>query len=201
MSLIEDKQNPGEVKSAGIPELTHVVIGRRMSMTALNDLLGSIKSSESTEASANDATWVGSVGYENHRDVDEFAQMLADAGVEKLIDVRELPMSRRRGFAKSALSAALAGAGVEYLHLKAMGNPKEFRDLYKSGQVDAGRNAYQRFLLSERHDDLKGLNHVIREKRCALMCVEDDPAICHRQVILDMLSDKIGLELDIARIG
>ena len=198
---MEVRQNPGEVRGAGIAELTHAVLGQRMSMTALDELLTSIEITEPTEAPTPEATWVGSVGYENHRDVDEFARMLADAGVERLIDVRELPLSRRRGFAKSALSAALADAGVEYLHLRAMGNPKEFRDLYKSGQVAAGRDAYQRFLLNERKDDLKDLEHILREKPCALMCVEHDPAVCHRQVILEMLTDEIGLVLSVARIG
>ena len=49
--------------------------------------------------------------------------MLADAGVERLIDVRELPISRRRGFAKTALGEALAAEGVEYLHMRSLGNP------------------------------------------------------------------------------
>ena len=116
-------------------------------------------------------------------------RVLVDANVERLIDVRELPISRKRGFAKTALSEALATAGVEYVHLRALGNPKEFRDLYKSGKVSAGKTAYRRFLLSERCEELADLDRILREKRSALMCVEHDPVICHRQVILDALQD------------
>lgn len=52
------------------------------------------------------AITLGSVGYERHKSVDNFAALLADSGIERLIDGRELPISRRRGFAKSAFSEA-----------------------------------------------------------------------------------------------
>ena len=57
---------------------------------------------------ARDAVWVGSTGYERHKVSDDFVRLLAQAGVERLIDVRELPISRRRGYAKPALADALA---------------------------------------------------------------------------------------------
>jgi len=118
-----------------------------------------------------------------------------------LIDVRELPISRRRGFAKTALAAALAEQGIEYLHLRGMGNPKEFRDLYKSGRVAEGRAGYEQLLAEDRADDLRELAETIHEKRSALMCVEHDEAVCHRQVIFAALRDQVGLELRIDRIG
>lgn len=149
---------------------------------------------------AEDRIWVGSVGYEKHRDVDAFAAMVAQAGVERLIDVRELPISRKRGFAKTALSEALDRVDVEYLHVKALGNPKAFRDLYKSGDIDAGRSAYEAFLLSERLDALEGLEGLLQEKRSVLMCVESDEAICHRQVILNALRSNRHLDLEIVGI-
>jgi hypothetical protein len=42
---------------------------------------------------------------------------------------------------------------------------------------------------------------LLREKRSALLCLEDDPMRCHRTVILEALRDELGLDLDIARIG
>jgi uncharacterized protein (DUF488 family) len=147
------------------------------------------------------ALWVGSIGYENYHDSDAFARVLAAAGVERLIDVREIPISRKRGFAKTALSEALANAGIEYLHIRALGNPKDFRDLYKSGKVSAGKSAYRRFLLSERREELADLAGILKEKRSALMCVEHDSKICHRQVILDALRDRLEHPLEVARIA
>lgn len=147
------------------------------------------------------STWIGSVGYERYRSVEDFARLLANAGVERLIDVRELPISRRRGFAKTALSEALGEQGVEYLHLRGMGNPKQFRDLYKRGHVEEGRAGYEQLLTKDRADDLRELAETIHEKRSALMCVEHDEAVCHRQVILGALQNQLGLDLEIARIG
>jgi uncharacterized protein (DUF488 family) len=158
---------------------------------------GSHQSPESLTA----GLWVGSVGYEKFKDSRDFASMLAAEGVERLIDVRELPISRRRGYAKTALADALAGAGVQYVHLRALGNPKPYRDLYKSGRVEQGRERYMRFLLGERRDALDGLVRLLGEKRTALMCVEHDATTCHRNVIFEALRVNLGLDLDIADLA
>jgi uncharacterized protein (DUF488 family) len=171
-------------------------------MNSLFELVESVPTDpNSTAPNGTDQVWIGSVGYEKHRDVDVFAAMLSKAGVERLVDVRELPISRKRGFAKTALSEALERAGVEYIHLKALGNPKVFRDLYKSGDIDGGRAGYEHFLLTERLDALASLELLLHEKRSALMCVESDQAICHREVILDALRDQRHLALEIAQIS
>jgi uncharacterized protein (DUF488 family) len=163
----------------------------------------SIDRAEAVQLPRDDAVslWVGSVGYERYRSVEDFARLLAQAEVERLIDVRELPISRRRGFAKTALTKALAEEGVEYLHLRGMGNPKEFRDLYKSGQVVEGRAGYEQLLTEDRVEELRELAETIHEKRSALMCVEHDEATCHRQVIFAALQRRLGLNLEITRIG
>jgi len=146
-------------------------------------------------------TWVGSVGYERHKDHREFAEHLRRSGVERLIDVRELPISRRRGYAKTALSEAMGEAGIEYMHLKALGNPKPLRDLYKSGRVAEGRAGYERFLLGERREALNALVPLLEDKRSALMCLEHDASTCHRTVILDALRSELGLSLDVAEVS
>lgn len=191
--------------SRSIGELTAAALGRELSMAGALDLVEStlIDRAEAVPLPRDVAVslWVGSVGYERYRSVEDFARLLARAEVERLIDVRELPISRRRGFAKTALTEALAEEGVEYLHLRGMGNPKEFRDLYKSGQVAKGRAGYEQLLTEDRFEDLRKLAETIHEKRSALMCVEHDEAVCHRQVIFAALQGQLGLDLEIARIG
>ena len=59
---------------------------------------------------------------------------LREAGVQRLVDVRKFPSSRRRGFSKTALAAALDAAGIEYVHARALGNPKPNRDLWRAGR-------------------------------------------------------------------
>jgi uncharacterized protein (DUF488 family) len=144
--------------------------------------------------------WVASVGYERHRDPGQFAETLRSAGVERLIDVRELPISRRRGYGKTALAETMAGAGIEYVHAKALGNPTAYRDLFKAGRVEEGQRCYGRYLVTERREALQELVPLLVGKRSALMCLEHEPATCHRTVIINALREQLGLDLDVAEI-
>jgi uncharacterized protein (DUF488 family) len=170
----------------------------------MDELFARLQVVEPTHAVTTDPgakLWVGSVGYERHRDHRAFARHLKSSGVERLLDVRELPISRRRGYAKSALREAMADVGIEYLHVKALGNPKPYRDLYKSGRIAEGRERYREHLLSEQRAALDDLVPLLREKRSALMCVEHDETTCHRTVIVQSLRDELGLDLDVAEIA
>jgi uncharacterized protein YeaO (DUF488 family) len=91
--------------------------------------------------------------------------------------------------------------GVEYIHMKALGNPKPFRDLYKTGRVEEGQRRYEEHLLGEQRGALEDLGPLLHEKRTALMCVEHDAATCHRTVIINALRTELGLTLDVAEIG
>jgi len=62
------------------------------------------------------------IGYESAT-VPEFLEALRAAGVEQVIDVRAVPNSRRPGFSKTPLRNALAEAGMDYVHLRALGTP------------------------------------------------------------------------------
>lgn len=63
------------------------------------------------------------VGHEGQT-IDSFLSELLAMGVSRLVDVRLTPVSRKRGFSKSALAQALAGAGISYEHRRELGNPK-----------------------------------------------------------------------------
>ncbi len=67
------------------------------------------------------------IGYEKARLADVVAT-LTGAGVATLIDVRDRPISRRPGFSKRQLAAAVEAAGISYLHLQALGTPPEGRE-------------------------------------------------------------------------
>ena len=68
------------------------------------------------------ATRIVSIGYQG-RTPAELLRLLAAERVTRLLDVRELPLSRRKGFSKTALRDRLERAGIEYRHLPAAGNP------------------------------------------------------------------------------
>lgn len=191
-----------------LADLTRSLFGETLSLEEVFEQVEQVAlgkpDAQMSEASRAQATaeplWVGSVGYERHRQADAFASLLRHACVERLIDVRELPISRRRGYAKTALAQALATEGIEYVHMRSLGNPKRYRDLYKSGRVREGRAAYERHLLGERVEALRELVPLLEERRSALMCVEHDVAICHRAVIFDALRDELGLQLDVTEV-
>ncbi len=192
---------PSTTDTRSVAELTTALFGEALSIDQVLARLELVDISAPRTVEATKGLWLGSVGYELHKDHIAFARHVRAAGVERLIDVRELAISRRRGYAKSALGQAMADVGVEYVHIKALGNPKPFRDLYKAGNAQEGQRRYEEHLLGERREALEGLVPLLQEKRCALMCVEHDPATCHRTVILDALRGELGLELDVAEIN
>src|SRR5256885_15472310 len=128
------------------------------------------------------------IGYEGAT-VGEFLAALPKAGVERVIDVRALPLSRRPGFSKSPLRAALEEAGVEYVHLKALGTPAEGRAAARAGRYDDLKRIYAGQLeLPEAMAQSAQMLDLAAEKRSALLCMEREPAHCHRTLLLDAVA-------------
>jgi hypothetical protein len=75
------------------------------------------------------------ISYEG-RTADDLPASMAASGVTTVIDVRDLPLSRKRGFSKTALASLLAQSGVDYVHERGLGNPKPLRDHVKSHRVE-----------------------------------------------------------------
>ena len=124
------------------------------------------------------------IGYEGAT-MAEFLAALAAAGVEQVIDVRALPLSRRPGFSKSTLAASLNAAGIGYVHLKALGTPKEGRDAAKKGDVMTLERVYAGQLqLPEAQAQAAQMRALAAEKPSALLCFERDPCHCHRTLLL-----------------
>ena len=132
------------------------------------------------------------IGYER-LGFSEFLDAIAVAGVETLIDVRELPNSRRAGFSKGNLKAGLAKVGVEYIHLKALGTPKAGRDASKRGDwdnfwpiVDDALSTPEAGLALEQAAILE------KAKRTCLLCLEHDWKACHRARVCALLAERHG---------
>jgi uncharacterized protein (DUF488 family) len=124
------------------------------------------------------------IGYEGAT-MDEFIAALTRAGVERVIDVRALPLSRRPGFSKTPLRNALAEAGIGYVHLKALGTPKEGRDAAKKGDRATLTRVYDNQLgLPEAQVQAAEMRDLAAEKPSALLCYERDPSCCHRTLLL-----------------
>jgi uncharacterized protein (DUF488 family) len=128
------------------------------------------------------------IGYEGTT-VPEFIAALSSAGVKRVIDIRALPLSRRPGFSKSALRSALGQAGIEYLHLKALGTPPEGRAAARAGrQADLERIYAGQLELPEAIVKSAQMLSLAREMPSALLCLEREPAHCHRTLLLNAVA-------------
>ena len=128
------------------------------------------------------------IGYEGAT-VPEFVAALQKAGVERVIDVRALPLSRRPGFSKSPLKAVLEEAGIEYVHLKALGTPAEGRTAARAGRHDDLKRIYAGQLeLPEAMAQSAQMLELVSEKPSALLCMEREPAHCHRSLLLNAVA-------------
>lgn len=124
---------------------------------------------------------VFTVGYAG-RTLDEFITTLLRARIERVVDVRALPLSRRKGFSKSPLRQALVAAGIEYVHLKVAGNP------HRSAKGDIERClALYSAHVDANPDVIEAVEDAVSNKRSVLLCVEETAHGCHRSVITDRL--------------
>lgn len=124
---------------------------------------------------------VCTIGYEK-RSPSELVEALQAAGVAQLIDIRELPLSRRKGFSKTPLAAILAEAGIDYVHLRIAGNP--FRR--ESGDILARYDKH----LKRSPEIVDVVLATVKAKRSALMCLELDHEQCHRSVLATALAQR-----------
>lgn len=128
------------------------------------------------------------IGYEGAT-MDEFIAALRTAGVERVIDVRALPLSRRPGFSKTPLRGALKEAGIDYVHLKALGTPADGRAAARAGRhADMARIYAGQLELTEAIAQSAQMLELAKEKPSALLCFERDPAHCHRTLLLDAVA-------------
>jgi uncharacterized protein (DUF488 family) len=126
------------------------------------------------------------IGYEK-RTSQEFVELLREADVDVVIDVRETAWSHKPGFSKGALSDALAAAGIEYVHASFAGNPKHLREIAED-HYECIEN-FRRYLdvMPEiaRELDALILSYTTLGQSVALTCFERHPGDCHRSVLAD----------------
>jgi uncharacterized protein (DUF488 family) len=131
------------------------------------------------------------VGYEK-TSLEDFIAALKAAGVTTLLDVREIPISRRKGFSKSVLRDAVTSAGIEYRHERDLGSPKPIRaQLHADGDYSRFFASFTNYLKSQR-PLLKSLVAEL-EGRVALMCFERDATTCHRSIVARHFEQLTGL--------
>jgi uncharacterized protein (DUF488 family) len=122
------------------------------------------------------------IGYEG-RSLSDLVQALADSGVDRLVDVRERPFSRRKGFSAMARFEELRKADIVYEHGAGLGNPDSIRVLWKNGHLGEGKERYRDFLRAERLQYIASVVELASNERVCLLCFEGDSDQCHRSII------------------
>ena len=127
------------------------------------------------------------IGYEG-RALDELIAELKSNRIDRVLDVRELPLSRRRGFSKTPLGEALAAHDIEYVHLRQAGNPyRAEKDLIPRDELLA---KYKRHLAGAAQA-IADVVEAARGHRVSLLCYEREPGECHRSILAKRIARRL----------
>lgn len=131
---------------------------------------------------SSNGSMIFSTGYEGMAQR-EFIDRLVKNHIQQLIDVRQIPNSRKKGFAKSILAEELAKYGIMYIHIPELGTDKVSRDNYRvTNNVKKLLNEYEK-RFQKHYSSYEVVRALAKYKTSAIMCFEDDHQFCHRQRI------------------
>lgn len=150
---------------------------------------------------------IGAIGYT----ADTFFQALQDAGVDTFVDVRRRRAVRGREYAfanSERLQARLAELDIRYIHRIDLAPPAAAREQQAAADKAAGIARRKRtalgpaFVAAYERDVLAGFDpHAFMADLppgaavIALMCVEREPAACHRSLLAERLREALGVEV------
>jgi uncharacterized protein (DUF488 family) len=131
------------------------------------------------------------IGYEG-RNIDEFVKILQHSRIKRVVDIREIPLSRKRGFSKTKLLERLASEGIAYAHIRELGSPKVIRHaLRKDWDYDKFFRAFDHHLLQHK-DAVERVYQYLNEGATCLMCFERHPEKCHRSLVVRQIKIRDG---------
>jgi uncharacterized protein (DUF488 family) len=135
---------------------------------------------------------IWTIGYER-LGPDSLIAELEAAGVERVLDVRFRPQSRKPGMSKTRLSDAMARHRIAYEHRKELGTPPDLRWLFRHNRLAEARARFREHVEATAAAELDALAAELDgAPPTALLCLEADPAGCHRRVIAEALQARRG---------
>ena len=140
------------------------------------------------------------IGYEGIAQAALF-QTLLYHDIQTLLDIRELPQSRKPGLSKTALGLAAKEYGMQYAHIRALGTPRDIRYRRK---IDHDQAAFEEgFLayLATQDDAMQALVARTLQERCCLLCYEADARKCHRWFVAERAVELSGGALTIVHLA
>lgn len=136
------------------------------------------------------------IGYEG-RSLESYLNLLLQAGVTVLCDVRRNALSRKYGFSKKTLSKAGQNVGIRYEHLPELGIASNRRkDLKTQDDYERLFAAYEKDTLVRQTKPIKQIRDwiTVDRERVALTCYELHPRRCHRQRVAWAVEKMLGKE-------
>ena len=139
---------------------------------------------------------LATIGYERAT-LDDVIGRLKRAGVEIVLDVRAVAASRRAGFSKTLLSGSLKAAGIDYLHLRALGTPKPGRQAARAGRIQEMHEIFETHLQEpEAQLQLSQAAEIAAQRTAALLCFEAEAKDCHRAIVAGLIRERIGCTVE-----
>jgi uncharacterized protein (DUF488 family) len=143
---------------------------------------------------------LSTLGYQGV-EIDNFIDFLIQNKIEVLIDVRENPISRKKGFSKNSLREKVTRRGIGYIHFPELGSKRDLRHEYKQ------TNDWNKFTieyldyLNSRNFEMKKLEQIILKNSCCLMCFEADYNLCHRSLISNQIENELADLIEIRHLA
>lgn len=142
---------------------------------------------------------VFTIGYEGYNVNDFFNDLMVNR-VETIVDIRELPLSHKPGFSKTSLAATAFSYNLSYVHLTALGCPREIRHDYRKDKDWAKYTRRFKTYLQTQTAEIEALANRVQREQCCLLCAEADHFYCHRRYVADALVDYLGNDLVIKHL-
>jgi uncharacterized protein (DUF488 family) len=131
------------------------------------------------------------IGYEG-LDIEHFLDLLVSRDIETVVDVRELPLSRKKGFSKKSFHSILNTSGIEYVHMSDLGCPREVRDQYReNNNWEQYTKAFLKYLKTQ-SEAIAELSKLAESSNCVLVCYEADYNYCHRSLVAKAVQEHSG---------
>jgi uncharacterized protein (DUF488 family) len=140
------------------------------------------------------------IGYAGHS-LESFLSTLRLHDVRTVVDVRQNPISRKKGFSRSALAMYLATKKIKYIHESKLGVPIELRNQLKKGvlTLTSYLNDFRDYLTNH-GDTLDQIYNLAVQEHCCLLCAEHLPEECHRSVVAEFVVNRNGHCLEVVHV-
>lgn len=141
------------------------------------------------------AKTIYTAGYEGVS-IELFFQNILKSGIERILDVRSNPVSRKYGFSKKTLKELCARLEIDYVHLAELGIPSAYRTSL-NGVEDYEKllAKYEKSILPKATSACEKATRLMRDRPSVLVCFEVDEKLCHRSRLAQAIASRTTMDI------